>query len=222
MKKLKELELDQNTVVIFYSDNGGMSAANFHFPDREISKKEIYKAFSTSNLPLRGGKGWMYEGGIRVPLIIKWPGKGLQGFVSDVPVTSPDFYPTIVEMIGLEVENKNQKEGISMVPILKGGKKIEREAIYWHFPHYSNHGNQSPGGVIRSGDYKLLEYYENNTIQLFNLAKDIGEQNDLSTLEPERVNKLRSLLTNWRRNVDAKMMLPNSEYKETAGIYESK
>lgn len=222
MKKLKELELDQNTVVIFYSDNGGMSAANFYFPDREISKKEINKAFSTSNLPLRGGKGWMYEGGIRVPLIIKWPGKGLQGVVSDVPVTSPDFYPTIVEMIGLEVENKNQKEGISMVPILKGGKKIEREAIYWHFPHYSNHGNQSPGGVIRSGDYKLLEYYENNTIQLFNVANDIGEQNDLSTLEPERVNKLRSLLTNWRRNVNAKMMLPNSEYDETAVIYESK
>ncbi len=222
MKKLKELELDQNTVVIFYSDNGGMSAANFYFPDREISKKEINKAFSTSNLPLRGGKGWMYEGGIRVPLIIKWPGKGLQGVVSDVPVTSPDFYPTIVEMIGLEVENKNQKDGISMVPILKGGKKIEREAIYWHFPHYSNHGNQSPGGVIRSGDYKLLEYYENNTIQLFNLANDIGEQNDLSTLEPERVNKLRSLLTNWRRNVNAKMMLPNSKYDEIAGIYESK
>tara|TARA_B100001175_G_C19514506_1_gene646329 strand:+ start:5906 stop:7474 length:1569 start_codon:yes stop_codon:yes gene_type:complete len=210
MKKLKELELDQNTVVIFYSDNGGMSAANFYFPDREISKKEIDKAFSTSNLPLRGGKGWMYEGGIRVPLIIKWPVKGLQGVVSNVPVTSPDFFPTIIEMIGLEAENNNQKEGISMVPLLKGDQKLEREAIYWHFPHYSNHGNQSPGGVIRSGDYKLLEYYENNTIQLFNLAEDPGEQNDLSTKEPERVNKLRLLLTNWRKNVNAKMMSPNS------------
>ena len=222
MKKLKELELDQNTVVIFYSDNGGMSAANFYSPSREISKNNIYKAFSTSNLPLRGGKGWMYEGGIRVPLIIKWPGKGLQGLVSEVPVTSPDFYPTIIEMIGIEAENKNQKEGISMVPILKGEKKIEREAIYWHFPHYSNHGNQSPGGVIRSGDYKLLEYYENNTIQLFNLAKDIGEQNDLSATEPERAEKLRLLLDNWRRNVNAKMMLPNSEYDESAVFYESK
>ena len=222
MKKLNELELDQNTIVIFSSDNGGMSAANFYFPNREISEREIYKAFSTSNLPLRGGKGWMYEGGIRVPLIIKWPGEGLQGVVSDFPVTSPDFFPTIVQMIGFELENKNQKEGISMVPILKGSKKLEREAIYWHFPHYSNHGNQSPGGAIRSGDYKLLEYYENNTIQLFNLAEDIGEQNDLSTVEPERANKLRLLLTNWRRNVNAKMMFPNSEYDQTAVIYESK
>ncbi len=212
MKKLKELDLDQNTVVIFYSDNGGMSAANFYFPDREISKKGIDKAFSTSNLPLRGGKGWMYEGGIRVPLIIKWPGKGLQGAVSNFPVTSPDFFPTILEMLGLETENNNQKEGISMVPLLKGKQKLEREAIYWHFPHYSNHGNQSPGGAIRSGDYKLLEYFENNTVQLFNLTEDPGEQNDLSTKEPERVNTLRLLLTNWRKNVNAKMMLPNSEF----------
>ena len=212
IKKLEELDLDQNTVVIFYSDNGGMSAANFYFPDREISKQGIDKAFSTSNLPLRGGKGWMYEGGIRVPLIIKWPGKGLQGAVSNFPVTSPDFFPTILEILGLEAENNNQKEGISMVPLLKGEQKLEREAIYWHFPHYSNHGNQSPGGAIRSGDYKLLEYFENNTIQLFNLREDPGEQNDLSIEEPERVNKLRSLLTNWRKNVNAKMMLPNSEY----------
>ena len=222
MKKLKELKLDQNTILIFYSDNGGMSAANFYFPDREISKKELDKAFSTSNLPLRGGKGWMYEGGIRVPLIIKWPGKGLQGFVSNIPVTSPDFFPTIIEMIGLQAENNNQKEGISLVPLLKGDKKLEREAIYWHFPHYSNHGNQSPGGVIRSGDYKLLEYYENNTVQLFNLVEDLGEQNDLSAIEPERVNKLRLLLRNWRKNVNAKMMLPNSEYDANAVIYESK
>ena len=222
MNKLKELELDQNTVVIFYSDNGGMSAANFYYPDREISKNELDKAFATSNLPLRGGKGWMYEGGIRVPLIIKWPGKGLQGVVSTVPVTSPDFFPTILEMIGIKQESNDQKDGKSMVPLLMGEQELDRETIYWHFPHYSNHGNQSPGGAVRSRDFKLLEYYENNTVQLFNLSEDPGEQNDLSAKEPERVNKLRLLLTNWRNKVNAKMMFPNSEYDASAVIYESK
>ena len=222
MKKLKELELDQNTVVIFYSDNGGMSAANFYYPERKISKNELDKAFATSNLPLRGGKGWMYEGGIRVPLIIKWPGKGLQGVVSIVPVTSPDFFPTILEMTGIKQESNDQKDGKSIVPLLKGDQGLGREAIYWHFPHYSNHGNQSPGGAVRSGDYKLLEYYENNTVQLFNLSEDPGEQNDLSAKEPDRVNKLYLLLTNWRNKVNAKMMFPNSEYDASALINESK
>ena len=219
MKKLMELELDQNTIIIFYSDNGGMSAANFYYPDREISKKKLNTAFSTSNLPLRGGKGWMYEGGIRVPLIIKWPGKGMQGIKSNVPVTSPDFFPTIIEMIGIQALNNDQRDGKSIVPLLMGEKVLDREAIYWHFPHYSNHGNQSPGGAIRNGDYKLLEYYENNTVQLFNLVKDPGEQNDLSLVEPEKVKKLQAMLNNWRKKVKAKSMLPNSEYDSNALIY---
>jgi arylsulfatase A-like enzyme len=154
-----------------------------------------------------------------VPLIIKWPDKGIQGVVSNVPVTSPDFFPTILEMIGLQEENIDQKDGTSMVPLLKGEQELDREAIFWHFPHYSNHGNQSPGGAVRSGDYKLLEYYENNTVQLFNLAEDPGEQNDLSLKEPVLVNKLRLLLDNWRTKVNAKTMLPNPEYDSNAVIY---
>jgi arylsulfatase A-like enzyme len=222
--KLKELKLDENTIVIFYSDNGGMSAANFYYPDRKISKKKLDKAFATSNLPLRAGKGWMYEGGIRVPLIIKWPRKALQGAVSNVPVTSHDFFPTILEMVGIQTDNsvKNQTDGKSIATLLKGKKSLERDAIFWHFPHYSNHGNQSPGGAVRSGDYKLIEYYENGTIQLFNLVNDLSEQNDLSLKEPEKVKELKAMLHNWRAKVDAKMMLPNPDYDANAKIYDYK
>jgi len=208
--KLKELGIDDNTIVIFYSDNGGMSAANFYEPERIIQENELDEAFSTSNLPLRAGKGWLYEGGIRVPLIIKWPNKGLQSIVCDVPVTGPDFFPTILEMIGIP---EVQSDGLSFAPLVKGENKINREAIFWHFPHYSNHGMQSPGGAVRSGDYKLLEYYENNTVQLYNLKDDISEQHDLSATEPGKVKELQEMLHNWRKQVGAKMMDPNPNYK---------
>jgi len=213
LDKLDELGIADRTLLIFYSDNGGMSAANFWDPNRIISKDMLDKAYSTSNLPLRGSKGWLYEGGIRVPLIIRWPGSGLQGAICDVPVTSPDFYPTILEIIGL-TDKEISTDGTSMVPLLKGEQKLEREAIFWHFPHYSNHGMQSPGGAVRSGDYKLLEYYENGTIQLFNLKDDIGEQHDLSASEPEIAKHLLQLLHAWRENVGAKMMDANPDYKE--------
>lgn len=213
--KLEELKIDDNTLVVFYSDNGGMSAANFYNPERRISKNKLDKAFSTSNLPLRGAKGWLYEGGIRVPLLIKWPGKGLQGAVCNVPVTSPDFFPTILEMTGIKDKQAKNKDGVSITSLITGENEIDREAIFWHFPHYSNHGMQSPGGALRSGDYKLLEYFENNTVQLFNLKEDIEEQHDLSLDEPEKVKELQSLLHDWRESVDAKMMEPNPEYQST-------
>ena len=199
-------------IVIFYSDNGGMSAANFYDPERRISKNKLNKAFSTSNLPLRGAKGWMYEGGIRVPLIIKWPGKGLQGAICNVPVTSPDFFPTILEMTGIKPKQVQNKDGLSLVPLLTGEKNIGREAIFWHFPHYSNHGMQSPGGAVRCGDYKLLEYYENSTVQLFNLKNDIEEENDLSSQEQEKVKELLEILHNWQKASSAKLMKPNPVY----------
>jgi arylsulfatase A len=223
-KKLKELGLEENTIIIFYSDNGGMSAANFFRPNRNISKENLDKAFATSNLPLRAGKGWLYEGGIRVPLIIKWPGKGLQGAVSKIPVISPDFFPTILEMLGIQTDNtiKDQTDGKSIATLLKGKKTLDRDAIFWHFPHYSNHGTQSPGGAVRSGKYKLIEYYENGTVQLFNLDNDLSEQNDLSLKEPEKVKELKTKLHKWRTQVDAKMMLPNPEYDANAKIYEFK
>ncbi len=189
LQKLKDLDIDEQTLVIFYSDNGGMSAANFWDPKRTIPETDLDKAYSTSNLPLRAGKGWLYEGGIRVPLIIKWPGQGLRAAVNDVPVTSPDFLPTILEILNIE-HTSADTDGISMVPLLKGQNQLERDAIFWHFPHYSNHGMQSPEGAIRSGDYKLLEYYENGKVQLFNLKDDIGEQHDLAISEPDKVQAL--------------------------------
>lgn len=219
MNKLKELGLDENTIVIFASDNGGMSAANVGNPYRVIKPNALDGAFSTSNLPLRGGKGWMYEGGIRVPVIIKWPGQGKTNKVCKVPIISTDFYPTILDMLGLPLLPDQHKDGVSVAPLLKGKEALDRKAIFWHFPHYSNHGMQSPGGAVRYGDYKLIEYYENNTVQLFNLAHDIGEQNDISKQEPTKVNELRKMLHEWRKSVNAKMPTLNPEFSpdSTAG-----
>ena len=212
LSKLEELGLSDNTIVIFFSDNGGMSAGNFGNPDRVISEAQLDKAYATSNLPLRGAKGWLYEGGIREPLIIKWPKSGLKGEVCEVPVISTDFFPTILDMLGVPFADDNTLDGVSLVRLLEGKDKLDREAIYWHFPHYSNHGMQSPGGAIRKGDYKLLEYYENNTIQLFNLKTDIGEQHDLVEIEPEKAEELQKELRDWRSAVNAQMMPPNPDY----------
>jgi len=213
--KLKELGLDDHTIVIFFSDNGGMAAANFGNPKSNIAlnKKALDKRYSTSNLPLRGAKGWFYEGGIREPLIIKWPGNGKYNETCDVPVSSVDFYPTILEMLGIENNTKDKiLDGESLVPLVKGEKTAETRPLFWHFPHYSNHGQQSPCSVIRYGDYKLIEYFENFKVQLFNLKNDPREQNDLSKTEPDKVNELREMLHDWRKDVNAQMMDPNPDY----------
>jgi len=203
--KLKSLGLADNTIVIFFSDNGGMSAANFGNPKRVVANSRLDAAYSTSNLPLRGAKGWLYEGGVRVPMIVKWPGHGKKGTACEEPVISTDFYPSILEMAGLPARPDQHVDGVSFVPALKG-ESFERKAIYWHFPHYSNHGMQSPGGAIRLGDYKLLEYFENNTVQLFNLKADPGEQNDLARAHPKKASELRAMLHAWRKDVSARMM----------------
>jgi arylsulfatase A-like enzyme len=213
--KLKALGLENNTLVILFSDNGGMSAANFYNPARRIARDQLDKAFSTSNLPLRGAKGWLYEGGIRVPLIVHWPQEGRRGAVCDVPVISNDLYPTILEMADLPLRPHQHVDGVSFAPLIKGSGTVSREAIYWHFPHYSNHGMQSPGGAVRAGDFKLLEYFENGTVQLFDLRHDIGEQNDLASIMPEKVAQLRSMLHDWRKGVSARSMQPNPEYAPT-------
>ena len=201
--KLAELGLAENTIVIFTGDNGGMSASNqyrgVHHPRNQLDSR-----FASSNLPLRGAKGWNYEGGIRVPLVVHWPGKTEANTTSHAVVTGTDFYPTLLEMMGLPVLPKQHVDGMSFLPALKG-RKYDRGAIYWHFPHYSNHGYQSPGGAIRLGNHKLLEYYENGSVQLFDLENDLGEQNDLSKAKPKITKKLLKMLHDWRREVDAKM-----------------
>ena len=212
LAKLKSLKLDDNTIVILFSDNGGMSGGNFGNPNRVIPSNRLDLAYSTSNLPLRGAKGWLYEGGIREPLIVHWPHKGLRGKVCEVPVISTDFYPSILEMVGAPLMPKQHADGVSIAPLVQGKGELDRAAIFWHFPHYSNHGMQSPGGAVRAGDFKLLEYFENNTVQLFNVRDDIGEQYDLASTNPEKVAELRTMLHEWRKNVSARMMPPNPNY----------
>jgi arylsulfatase A len=212
--KLNDLGLSDNTIVIFTADNGGMSASNQY---RGINHpiESLDSRFASSNLPLRGAKGWNYEGGIRVPLIVYWPGRIKPNSTSHSLVTGTDFYPTLLEMIGLPTLPNQHVDGVSFLPALQG-KDHDRGAIYWHFPHYSNHGYQSPGGAIRLGKYKLLEYYENGSVQLFDLEKDISELNDLSKAEPDVRSKLLKMLHDWRREVDAKMPYPKTATSKPA------
>jgi arylsulfatase A-like enzyme len=218
LKKLKDLQLDDNTIVIFFSDNGGMSAMNLGNPQKSASKYKLDKQFSTSNLPLRGGKGWLYEGGIREPLLIYWPNERKEGTVCETPVIGTDFYATILDMLQVHSPRAGDdgKDGVSLVPLLKGDKdgsdKLANRPIFWHWPHYSNHGAQSPGGAVRLGNYKLIEYYENNTVQLFDLQNDPSEQHDLSHTETAKVQELTKLLHNWRQQVNAEMPVPNPDY----------
>jgi len=201
MKKLEELGVADNTVVIFMSDNGGLSTS---------------EGSPTSNIPLRAGKGWLYEGGIREPMIIKWPGVVKPGSVCNEPVTSTDFYPTMLEMAGLSLRPKQHRDGVSLVPLLRQTGKPRRKAIYWHYPHYGNQGG-SPGGAVRAGDYKLIEFYEDKRVEMYNLKDDVGEKHDLSAEMPRKAAQLRKMLHDWQKAVDAQMPSPNPEYRPKAG-----
>ncbi len=202
MKKLEDLGVADNTVVIFMSDNGGLSTA---------------EGLPTSNLPLRAGKGWLYEGGIREPMIIKWPGVVKPQSVCSEPVTSTDFYPTMLEMADLPLKPKQHIDGVSLVPLLKGNQKLKRNAIFWHYPHYGNQGG-SPGGAVRAGDYKLIEFYEDSRVELYNLKADIGEKKNLAGKMPGTAAELRKKLQTWRKDVHAQMPTPNPDYTPRKGI----
>ena len=212
--KLKDLGLEENTIIIFTADNGGMAASN-QYRGIKHSREVLNSRFASSNLPLRGAKGWNYEGGIRVPLIVHWPGKIKSNSTSQAIVTGTDFYPTLLEMLGLPVLPEQHMDGRSFVPALKG-QAYDRGPVFWHFPHYSNHGYQSPGGAIRAGRYKLLEYYENGTLQLFDLENDIGERHDLIKSHPEVAERLKKMLHDWRKEVDAKMPYPKTTTSKPA------
>ncbi len=194
---LERVGVADNTIVIFMSDNGGLSTSEGH---------------PTSNLPLRAGKGWMYEGGIREPMMIKWPGVTKPGSVCSEPVTSTDFYPTMLEMAGLPLKPKQHVDGISMVPLLKG-RKMNRGPIYWHYPHYGNQGG-TPSTAVRDGQWKLIRWHEDKPIELYNLKDDIGEKNNLAEKRPEIVKKLTKMLDVWVKEVDAKFPSPNPNAKK--------
>jgi len=195
LEKIESLGLGENTVVFFMSDNGGLSTS---------------EGLPTSNLPLRGGKGWLYEGGIREPFLVKWPGVTRPGSTCDVPVISTDFYPTILEMAGLPARPDQHRDGVSLVPLLKGGSTPKRDALFWHYPHYSNQGG-FPGAAVRMGDYKLLERFEDGRVHLYNLASDLGERRDLAEEMPDRVRQMRDRLHAWYDEVDAKFLRPKPD-----------
>jgi arylsulfatase A-like enzyme len=190
---LDRLGLADSTVVFFMSDNGGLSTA---------------EGAPTSNLPLRAGKGWLYEGGIREPMIVKWPGVTRAGSTSNTPVISTDFYPTMLEMAGLPAKPEQHVDGVSLVPLLRQTGSTVARAIYWHYPHYGNQGG-SPGSAVRIGDWKLIEFFEDHRLELYNLKNDLGEQHNLAVEQGKRAAGLHEKLKAWRAAVGARMPSPN-------------
>ncbi|MDX1564633.1 MAG: sulfatase [Phycisphaeraceae bacterium] len=194
LKKLKDLGLEEKTIVCFTSDNGGVSSGD---------------AYATGNLPLRGGKGRQWEGGIREPFYIRAPGITKAGTTSAAPVSGIDFYPTLVELAGLKVPAEQQVDGVSLVPLFKG-EPIEPRDLFWHYPHYANQGGE-PSSIIRSGEWKLIFYHEDGRNELYHLQTDPGEQMDRATDEPQRTSTLRARLDRWLKATDEKF--PTSDPK---------
>lgn len=193
VETLAELDLTENTIIIFTSDNGGAHMV-------------------TSNHPWRGDKGNFYEGGIRVPAIVKWPGIASPGTVSDAITISPDFYPTILEMAGLPLMPEQHQDGISLAAHLRTGDPLERDTLFWDFPHYISKGANFemsyPTSTVRSGDWKLIQSLEDSSVELFNLAEDPQETTDLSIDRHDKVTELRGLLTAHRIAIDAQNLRP--------------
>ena len=197
LEVLEETEQEEETVVMFTSDNGGLATA---------------EGSPTCNSPLSEGKGWMYEGGTREPLIVKWPEMTQPGSICSMPVTSPDFYPTMLEMAGLYPIPEQHSDGISFMPLLKGAEELERDAIYWHYPHYGNQGG-TPGASLRMGNYKLIQFFEMGNLELYNLHDDIAEETNLADRMPELVKRMQSMLSEWQNRVEAKFPEPNPNFK---------
>jgi arylsulfatase A-like enzyme len=185
---LDQAGVADRTIVVFTSDNGGLSTAEGH---------------PTSNRPLRAGKGWLYEGGIRTPWIIRAPGTTKPGTVSDTPVLSTDLYPTLLALAGVQPDPSHPIDGVSLVPLL-AGRSLDRGPLFWHYPHYGNQGG-SPSGAVRDGDWKLIEWYEDGRLELYNLRDDTGEEHDLAPRDPARAEALRARLAAWRKSVGAVM-----------------
>ncbi len=194
METLETLGLTRTTLVIFTSDNGGLDPS------------------STDNAPLRSGKGYPYEGGIRVPQIMRWPGRIPAGAETAVPVSSVDFFPTICEAAGVELQADRAVDGVSLVPLWRPGVSHARDALFWHFPHYRG-DDVVPYSIVRAGDWKLIKRYEGPTFELFNLAEDLGETMDLAAERPEIVAALDKRLGAWLADTGARMPRANPDYR---------
>lgn len=199
LDKLTQLNIDDNTLVIFTSDNGGLSTA---------------EGSPTSNAPLKAGKGWLYEGGIRVPLIMYWKGKIMSGVTADWPVSTADLYPTIAGAMNEHYQKDKQVDGDNILQLLAKPKLSQNRTLYWHYPHYSNQGGK-PGSAIREGNYKLIVNYEDDTVELYDLVKDLSEKNNIASANRQTVTKLRKKLLRWLQENGGLLPAKNPGYSAT-------
>ena len=189
INKLKEMGVYDNTIIIFTSDNGGLATA---------------EGSPTSNAPYRAGKGWAYEGGVREPVIVRWPGVATGGRTNASQITSSDFFPTLLDMAGCPLLPERHVDGVSFKSALTNGAILDRGPMYWHYPHYSNQGGR-PYGAVQYQGYKLIQNYETMNSELYNVADDISETKDVSALYPEKVKEMTAMLEEWRTEVGADM-----------------
>ena len=192
LKALDEFGLSQNTIVVFTSDNGGYGGV-------------------ADNRPLRGEKGYLYEGGIRIPLFVRWPGVVPTGSQSDVPVVSMDFCPTLMEAAGVAETDSDILDGTSLIPLWKGNKNLDRQAIFFHYPNYAFHRSNRLGGAMRKGRYKLIENFDDGSLELYDLTRDISETKNLAKTLPDVAANMQRELVDWRKTVNAAMPRPVSD-----------
>ena len=197
LEKLDRLGLADHTIVIFTSDNGGL-----HVPEGPHPRV-------TYNSPYRAGKGFVYEGGLRLPLIVRWPGRVAAGTLTDAPVINTDWRPTLLELAGLEVPPG--LDGVSLAPLLTGRGPAPKRSLFWHFPHYTNQGSR-PTGAMRDGNWMLVEYYDEEKAELYDLATDPGQRVDVAARNPAHVAQMRTALARWRASVNAQENRPNPNF----------
>ncbi len=200
LETLDSLQLTERTIVIFTSDNGGLVLP-------ACQKRPV-----THNIGLRAGKGSAYEGGVRVPWIIRWPGVTAPGSVSHEPIMTIDLYPTILDILGLADDPSHHCDGISLATVLRGQGSLPNRALFWHYPHY-HPGGATPYSAVRQGDWKYIHFYEDNHGELYNLKEDPKESQDLAGRFPEKVAELRAKLEKWLKEVDAQLPTPNPDYQ---------
>jgi arylsulfatase A-like enzyme len=196
LEALADSGIAENTLIIFTSDNGGAT----HFR-------------ATDNRPLRSGKGRPYEGGIRVPLVVRWPARVEAGTVCDEPVCTIDLLPTICAATGAVLPAEVSIDGVSLMPLLQRSGSVDRPALYWHFPHYWWGGRLAPYSAVRHGDWKLIRWYGGGAVELYNLAADLGETSDLAAEMPVKARELGSMLDAWLAETGAKLPRPNPDYQ---------
>ena len=214
LDKLDELGLSDNTLVVFFSDNGGLKSRYDKIPLLDDSKQYIYKGdtllyVASSNAPLRAEKGTVYEGGIREPLIVRWPGKVAPGKLCDQKVISTDFYPTFIDFAGGKLPENQKFDGVSLKSLLTKGEELNERALFWHYPVYHH---DVPKSVINKGDWKLIENLVDGSFELYNLQSDVSEANNIATENPEVVAELSKLLKEWREDAGAELPIKNPEF----------